>query len=58
MDKCSCGANKSIRCTVQQCENHCSDKDYCSLESIVIGTHEMNPTVVQCVDCESFVAKN
>ena len=57
MDSCNCNANKSIRCTVQQCAHHCGDKDYCSLDSIVIGTHEMNPTVVQCTDCESFIVK-
>ena len=42
MDKCH--ANKSIRCSVQQCKNHCTDADYCALESIQVGTHEMNPT--------------
>ena len=52
MDKCH--ANKSIRCTVQQCRNHCSNSDYCALNSIQIGTHEMNPTEKKCTDCESF----
>jgi len=56
MDNCS--ANRCIKCTVQQCANHCDDKDYCSLDSIVVGTHEMNPTKKQCVDCESFILKN
>ncbi len=55
MDKCH--ANESIKCTVQQCAYHCNDKNYCSLESIQVGTHEMNPTMVQCTDCESFKAK-
>ncbi len=50
-------ANQSIKCTVQQCANHCQSQDYCSLRSITVGTHEMNPTVVQCTDCESFVLK-
>ena len=52
MDKCH--ANKSIRCSVQQCKNHCSDADYCALESIQVSTHEMNPTEKKCTDCESF----
>ena len=39
----SCHANKCIACTVQQCAYHCEDADYCSLESILVGTHEMNP---------------
>lgn len=50
-------ANQSIQCTVQQCENHCGAENYCSLNTVSIGTHETNPTVVQCVDCESFVCK-
>ncbi len=51
-------ANPSIRCSVFQCQNHCQDQEYCALNSIKVGTHESNPTVVQCTDCESFVAKN
>ncbi|MBQ4354512.1 MAG: DUF1540 domain-containing protein [Clostridia bacterium] len=47
--------NHSIACTVSQCANHAHTCDYCALERVVIGTHEKNPTVNQCVDCESFV---
>lgn len=50
-------ANQSIKCTVQQCANHCQTKDYCALDCITIGTHEMNPTDKQCTDCKSFVLK-
>ena len=25
------------------------------LDKIQVGTHESNPTVIQCTDCESFV---
>ena len=50
-------ANESIRCTVQQCSHHCSDADYCTLSSINVGTHEMNPTMVECTDCNSFELK-
>ncbi len=49
-----CNENKSIKCTVQQCKYHCHEKDYCSLDCITVGTHEMNPTVSECVDCKSF----
>lgn len=49
--------NKCIKCSVQECEYHCDDKDYCSLDSIMIGTHEQNPTEIQCTDCESFKYK-
>lgn len=53
MDSC-CHENKCIQCTVQQCKNHSSSGNYCSLECITIGTHEANPTVDQCTDCKSF----
>ena len=47
-------ANKSIGCTVTQCEYHCGSENYCSLDKINVGTHEQNPTEVKCTDCESF----
>ena len=50
-------ANKHIGCTIHNCENHCCCGDYCSLDKIEVGTHEANPTVVQCTDCLSFKAK-
>lgn len=49
--------NYSIGCTVGQCANNCGN-GYCSLDKIQVGTHESNPTVCQCVDCESFVLGN
>lgn len=50
-------ANQSIECTVKQCDYHCNHDDYCSLDTIRIGTHEQNPTMDQCTDCQSFKAK-
>lgn len=50
-------ANKSIQCMVTSCRHHCSDVDYCSLDSIRVGTHEKNPTMDQCTDCQSFNLK-
>jgi len=47
-------ANRAIECTINTCANHCSSENYCSLNKILIGTHEANPTVVQCTDCMSF----
>lgn len=55
MDKCN--ANQCIKCTVTNCKNHCTNKEYCSLNSIQIGTHESNPSMDQCTDCQSFVMK-
>ena len=50
----NCNANKCIECTVKQCAYHCDDANYCSLEKILVGTHEASPTVDQCTDCKSF----
>ena len=50
--------NKSIHCTVEQCKYNCKEEKYCMLDQVDIGTHEMNPTVPKCVDCNSFVADN
>ena len=50
MDKCQ--ANHCIKCTVQQCANHCQ-----TLDCITVGTHETNPTMDQCTDCKSFELK-
>jgi len=33
-------ANHSIRCTVTSCSYHCDNQNYCSLDSIQVGTHE------------------
>ncbi len=49
--------NTSVKCTVSNCANHCGQENYCSLNSISIGTHEANPTQCQCCDCESFRMK-
>ena len=46
--------NYSIQCSVSQCTHHCQNENYCALDSISVGTHEMNPTQIECTDCESF----
>ena len=53
----NCHANKSIECTVHQCSHHCGSENYCSLDRILVGTHESDPTVDQCTDCMSFHRK-
>ena len=50
MERC----NECIKCTVEQCRHHHNTKNYCTLESIQVGTHEMNPTKDQCTDCIRF----
>lgn len=52
-----CNANKSIECTVSQCAYHCDTENYCSLDRILVGTHEAAPTQEQCTDCMSFRKK-
>lgn len=52
-----CNPNTSIKCTVEQCANHCTTAQYCALDEIQVGTHESNPTVDQCTDCMSFERK-
>ena len=47
--------NQSVKCTVSQCAHHCKGKDYCSLNCITVGTHELNPTKTECTDCQSFM---
>ena len=54
MNNGNCNANKSIGCTVTSCAYHCENQNYCSLDHIQVGTHEQNPTMNQCTDCQSF----
>ena len=49
--------NRSIKCNVNTCRNHCGSEIYCSLSCINAGTNEMNPTMDACTDCQSFVKK-
>ena len=49
--------NSSIKCTVSNCQYNNEAKSYCTLNEIKIGTHEKNPTMIQCTDCESFKLK-
>lgn len=47
-------ANHCIVCNVTGCKNHNKSKNYCSLETIRVGTHESDPTEKPCTDCQSF----
>ena len=51
------GKNDSIQCTIHNCAFHAGAVDYCTLDTIRIGTHELNPTIKECTDCESFKNK-
>lgn len=51
--------NKSIKCNVNNCKYNCgcAQGEYCTLNCITVGTHESDPTQVQCTDCQSFEMK-
>lgn len=46
--------NECIKCSVEECKFN-SNKEYCTLSQISVGTHESNPSEIQCTDCESFM---
>ncbi|MDU4889983.1 MAG: DUF1540 domain-containing protein [Clostridium sp.] len=48
--------NSGVKCSVQQCK-HNENEQYCNLQTIQIGTHEQNPKMDQCTDCQSFELK-
>ncbi|MBQ7082947.1 MAG: DUF1540 domain-containing protein [Oscillospiraceae bacterium] len=50
-------ANRAIGCTVHECAYHCGKENYCTLESIKVGTHETNPQQCECTDCESSATR-
>ena len=49
--------NPNIRCSVEQCRHNLCSEHFCTLDVVSIGTHEANPSVKECVDCESFVKR-
>lgn len=49
--------NTCINCDIKQCKHNAQSENFCTLEAIRVGTHEANPTMPECTDCKSFVAK-
>lgn len=49
--------NPCIQCTVSQCKHNMQSENYCVLDSIHVGSHEPNPTIPECTDCQSFVKR-
>ena len=49
--------NQSIHCDVKACKYNYEKESYCSLNEIKVGTHEPNPSVPECTDCNSFQVK-
>ncbi len=50
--------NACIKCNVSSCRNLCDSENYCSLDTITIGTHENHARMNQCTDCLSYSNKN
>lgn len=48
-------SNPSIECEVSECKYHSENKNYCTLDKILVGKHEQRATQVECTDCESFM---
>lgn len=46
--------NPNIHCTVEQCAHNLCTEQFCTLDQVQIGTHEADPSVKECVDCNSF----
>ncbi|WP_313563169.1 DUF1540 domain-containing protein [Ruminiclostridium cellobioparum] len=46
--------NHNIECSIYTCANHSKNDGYCALNKIKVGTHEDNPTEIECTDCQSF----
>lgn len=46
--------NPSIECTVPQCKYNDREENGCTLNKIVVGSHEANPSRKDSVDCNSF----
>lgn len=49
--------NCSIQCSIKDCQHHYQNENYCTLDKIQVGTHEMHPTKIECTDCESFAMR-
>ena len=49
--------NDSIQCSIHNCVHHAENVDYCTLDRIHVGTHELNPTKKECTDCASCQCK-
>ncbi|MCL1950528.1 MAG: DUF1540 domain-containing protein [Turicibacter sp.] len=43
----------TIKCIIKNC-SHNESGHSCGLPEVIIGTHEANPTQVECTDCQSF----
>lgn len=46
--------NSSIGCNVSECEYHCKEDDYCTLEKINVVKHSQRADTVESTDCGSF----
>ena len=46
--------NDSIGCVVSECQFHCKDDNFCTLNKIEVVKHENVAKTTECTDCGSF----
>lgn len=46
--------NSSIKCSVNECKYHANSENYCTLNEIEVGKHELKADSKKCTDCNSF----
>ena len=46
--------NNSIGCVVSECEHHCKEDNFCTLNKIEVVKHESVAKTPECTDCGSF----
>lgn len=51
------GKNECIQCTIGNCTYHANGENYCTLEKIMVGTNQTNPTNKESTDCQSFIMR-
>ncbi len=49
--------NNSIGCTVDTCKYHCTSANYCTLNSIEVGSCNCNASSSDATCCQSFEIK-
>ena len=50
--------NSSIGCIVKECQYHCKDDNYCTLDKIEVVKHKSQANSVEETDCGSFKPGN
>ncbi len=46
--------NSSIGCSVTECNYHCKEDNYCTLDKIDVVKHTQKADTIESTDCGSF----